>query len=179
MKIARIAVAALALSATIFVASCSDSPVAPPAPQQTAQLPQGELLDGLLRLTGLLRCAPLPAASTTKTIGQWGGVISVGPHSLVIPPGALDGPVTITATIPANSNVNRVTLQPHGLQFDRPAALTMSYNNCSGLGSLLPKRIAYVNGVLDILYYLLSVDNIWTNKVTGKLDHFSDYAMAW
>ena len=52
MKFARIAVAAFALSATVFVASCSDSPVAPPAPQATAQLPQGELLDGLLRTLG-------------------------------------------------------------------------------------------------------------------------------
>jgi hypothetical protein len=179
MKTVRFTIAALALSASVFVASCSDSPTAPPAPQATAQLPQGELLDGVLRLLGLVKCTPLAADTESRTIGPWGGTINVGPHRLVVPAGALDRYVTITASIPANSNVNRVTLLPHGLEFERAAALTMSYQNCDGLGSLLPKRIAYVDNALDVLYYLLSIDNLWTNKVTGKIDHFSDYAIAW
>ena len=179
MKTVRFTLAALVLSASVFVASCSDSPTAPPAPQATAQLPQGELLDGVVRLLGLVKCTPLPAATASKTIGPWGGTINVGPHRLVVPPGALNSNVTITASIPANSSVNRVTLLPHGLEFDGSAALTMSYQNCQGLGSILPKRIAYVNNLSDILYYLLSIDNLLTNKVTGKIDHFSDYAIAW
>ena len=179
MKTVRFTLAALVLSASVFVASCSDSPTAPPAPQATAQVPQGELLDGVLRLLGLVKCTPLQADTEIKTIGPMGGVINVGPHRLVVPPGALNRNVAITASIPANSKVNLMTLLPHGLEFERPVAITMSYANCEGLGSLLPKRIAYVNGVLDILYYLLSVDNLWTNKVTAKTDHFSDYAIAW
>ncbi len=47
------------------------------------------------------------------------------------------------------------------------------------LGQLLPKRIAYVNNRLTILYLLQSVDNIFTRKVTGRVDHFSEYALAW
>src|SRR5690606_25669377 len=121
------------------------SPTAPPAatlaPGDSAELLG--ILTGTLQRTGLLSCSALPAESVTRTIGRWGGVIEVGPHVLRIPAFALDGPVTITATIPANSRVNRVEFQPHGLQFDRSAALTMSYANCNLLGSLAPKRVAY------------------------------------
>jgi hypothetical protein len=55
----------------------------------------------------------------------------------------------------------------------------MSYANCSGLGSLLPKRIAYTNDLLQILSFLTSADNIFTHKVTGQVKHFSEYVVAW
>jgi hypothetical protein len=55
----------------------------------------------------------------------------------------------------------------------------MSYANCSSLGSLLPKRIAYVTDALDILYFLLSVDHPLAQTVTGRVEHFSEYAIAW
>jgi hypothetical protein len=32
---------------------------------------------------------------------------------------------------------------------------------------------------MQILEYLLSLDNLWRKKVTGRLDHFSEYAVAW
>jgi hypothetical protein len=182
MKSASIRLSALLLVLSVFVASCSDvSPTAPAshtvqaAPADSAQL-LGELWGGL-RGT-LLTCSPMPAASASATIGSLGGVINVGPHRLVVPPGALSGPVTITATAPS-STTNRVEFQPHGLTFARPAALTMSYANCGALARLLPKRIAYVDSQLNILEFLLSVDVLWQQKVTGRLDHFSEYAVAW
>jgi hypothetical protein len=55
----------------------------------------------------------------------------------------------------------------------------MSYRNCSLVGWLLPKHIAYVDGNLNILYYLLSLPNLLTQTVTGQVNHFSEYAMAW
>jgi hypothetical protein len=97
----------------------------------------------------------------------------------VIPPGALDRPTEITMTAPSARGVNQVHFEPEGLQFQRSAALTMSYANCSVLGKLLPKRIAYTSNALDIISYVLSVDNLWTKRVTGQLDHFSDYVVAW
>jgi hypothetical protein len=108
-----------------------------------------------------------------------GGSISAGPHTLVIPPGALLSPTTITMTAPTGRHVNAVRFQPEGLQFVTPAALTMSYANCNLLGNLLPKRIAYTDDNLNILYYLLSLDNLLSKKVTGKVNHFSDYIVAW
>ncbi|PYO36115.1 MAG: hypothetical protein DMD71_01275 [Gemmatimonadetes bacterium] len=131
-----------------------------------------------MQATGLLQCTPLPYASTTQVVGPTGGTIQVGPHTLVIPPGALVQNVTITAVAPS-ATVNSVRFTPQGLHFLAPAALTMSYSNCNLLGKLLPKRIAYTDDNLNILSYLISLDNLLSKKVTGKLDHFSRYAVAW
>ena len=136
------------------------------------------LLGSLLKPTGLLSCSPLPYATATETIGPDGGVIEVGPHRLYIPPRALSDDVTITAEAPTG-DVNLVTFEPHGLSFERPVALRMSYANCSVLGILLPKRIAYTSDLLAILEFLPSVDDFSNSRVTGKLDHFSGYALAW
>jgi hypothetical protein len=158
-----------------LASACGDR--TPTGPQPAA--PSADLIGSLLGATGLLKCSNLPYASTTQTIGIAGGVLSVGPHQLVIPPGALVRPTTITMTLPTGLGVNAVKFQPEGLQFRAPAALTMSYANCSLLGKLLPKRIAYTTDNLQILYYLLSLDNLFSKSVTGKLNHFSSYAIAW
>jgi len=60
-----------------------------------------------------------------------------------------------------------------------PAVLKMSYSNCSLLGILLPKRIAYTDNNLNIISYLLSLDNLLSKYVTGKVNHFSDYVVGW
>lgn len=158
----------------VAAAGCTDrSPVAPSAPAPNAGL-FGDI-DGL---TGLLSCTPLPADSASETIGPAGGVLYVGPHRLFVPAGALAAPVTITAVVPSDT-VNQIRFQPEGLTFEQPAYLTLSYANCNLLGQLVPKRIAYTTDALDILEYLLSFDNFWTRKVTGRLEHFSTYAVAW
>jgi len=108
-----------------------------------------------------------------------GGTISAGPHTLVIPPGALSSPTAITMTAPTGLGVNAVKFQPEGLRFTAPAVLTMSYANCSLLGKILPKRIAYTDDNLNIISYLLSLDNLLSKYVTGKVNHFSDYVIAW
>ena len=56
----------------------------------------------------------------------------------------------------------------------------MSYANCHGLGSLLPKQIVYTSdNLLSILEVLSSLDNPLGRTVTGKVKHFSSYAVAW
>jgi hypothetical protein len=157
----------------VAVGSCAtdESLTGPPEPESS-------LIGTLLRPTGLLSCSPLPYASTTATVGPSGGIITVGPHELRIPPGALAEPVTITAEAPSGT-VNLVRFQPEGLEFRSAARLTMSYANCNTLGLLIPKRIAYTTDALVILEYLLSLDNLWAQKVTGRLEHFSSYAIAW
>ena len=87
--------------------------------------------------------------------------------------------MAITGQLVTGSGVNAVRFQPDGLRFQRSARLTMSYANCNLLGLLLPKRIAYVSDGLNILTYLLSIDNLLSSKVTGQVDHFSNYAVAW
>jgi hypothetical protein len=164
----------LPLAVTLLAAlSCTaDTPTAPVAP------PEASLLGGLLSATGLLNCTPMPTASASATIGPDGGTMVIGPHTFVVPPGALESPITITALAPS-AKVNEIEFQPSGLVFERSASLTMSYANCNLLGKLLPKRIAWVDGNLNILSYLLSLDNLFAKQVTGQVDHFTSYAVAW
>jgi hypothetical protein len=165
---------AVLLAACLVVSSCGEPPASPAVPA-----PQADLIGALLQPTGILKCSDLPSDSDTETIGPAGGKLTAGPHTLVIPAGALDEPTKITMSVRTGSGVNAVHFEPEGLRFDRSAALTMSYANCDLLGKLLPKRIAYTSSAFDVISYLLSVDNLWTKRVTGRLDHFSDYAVAW
>jgi hypothetical protein len=155
--------------------SCGDNlPTASPTPSSSPLL-----VGDLLSATGLLKCTPLPYASASKVIGPAGGTLQVGPHVLRIPAGALSRSVTIRAESPSDV-VNSVRLYPEGLQFGGSgASLTMSYANCNLLGRILPKRIAYTSEGLQILSYLLSLDNVLQKSVTGQLRHFSRYAVAW
>ena len=181
MRYARF-LSALLVAGSLAVAawSCGDvnAPTSAAAPAAAAAAPSADLIGGLLEATGLLRCTPLPYASASKLIGPAGGELAVGPHVLRIPPGALTRPVLITAEAPSEP-VNSVRFSPEGLRFAHPAALTMSYANCNLLGRLVPKRIAYTTDRLFILSYLLSLDNFLQQRVTGRLEHFSRYALAW
>src|SRR6266567_3112955 len=65
------------------------------------------------------------------------------------------------------------------LPFEQTADITMSYAHCNLFASLAPKRIAYTTDGLDILDYLVSVDDLVAQQVTAELHHFSEYAIAW
>jgi len=174
MKARRVIVPALLLIAALACTDRSPTSLAPVAPP-----PQADLIGSLLGGTGLLKCSDLPYASSTSTIGPQGGSISAGPHTLVIPPGALSASTSITMTAPTGLGVNAVKFAPEGLRFSTPASLSMSYSNCSLLGKILPKRIAYTDDHLNILSYLLSLDNLSSKRVTGKVNHFSAYVVGW
>ena len=163
----------------LVVAGCTDRALMSPPESGPPTAPQASLIGDLLGATGLLQCSTLSYATATQTIGSGGGTIRVGPHTLTVPAGALSSPVAITGTLVTGRGVNAVHFQPEGLRFERSASLTMSYANCSLLGRLLPKRIAYVSDGLGILSYLLSIDNLFAKRVTGRVDHFSNYAVAW
>ncbi len=163
----------------LAVAGCTDRALMSPPESGPPTAPQASLIGDLLGGTGLLQCSALSYATATQTIGSAGGTIRVGPHTLTVPAGALSSPVAITGALVTGRGVNAVHFQPEGLQFARSASLTMSYANCNLLGRLLPKRIAYVSDGLSILSYLLSLDNLFAKQVRGRVDHFSNYAVAW
>ena len=190
----------LAASAVLLasLAACADSPAAPSGPSRPAPAPSAGLISDLLTpvvgdstanawedqttlevngLVGkLLTCNVTQRYQTTKTIGAKGGVIVAGPHSLVIPKGALTSNVSITAVVPEGTNVE-VQFYPHGLQFRKPAALTMSYQQCGAIRGLF-MGIVYVDEQKTIKETLLSFDDILNQRVTGKLTHFSSYMVA-
>ena len=127
-------------------------------------------------VSGLLECKVTESHSTTQFVGRFGGTIRVGPHSLYIPPGALNTTQRITATAPAG-NLVEIQFQPHGLTFEKPTQLTMSYRDCGLVGKLLP-RIVYADDNRNILEVLLTVPNVLRQTVTGQTDHFSTDLLA-
>ena len=163
----------------LVVAGCSDRALMSPSESGPQAAPQASLIGDLLGATGLLQCSNLSYATATQTIGSEGGTMRLGPHTLTVPAGALSAPVAITGALVTGRGVNAVHFQPEGLKFARSASLTMSYANCNLLGRLLPKRIAYVSDGLTIISYLISLDNLFAKQVTGRVDHFSNYAVSW
>jgi hypothetical protein len=153
------------------VGCSSDGPTAP-----VVAAPSASIVD-LLKNLHLLSCSTQPYAVATQTVGPQGGVIVVGTHRLVIPADALLQTVTVTAEQVPGS-VNSVRFSPEGLRFERPAALTLSYSNCSLLLSVL-KKVVYTDEQLRILQLLPSIDLRLDQAVSAPISHFSRYAVAW
>jgi hypothetical protein len=136
----------------------------------------GTLVGTLGSVTDLLLCSSQPYAVDSEWIGPDGGYLRVGTHTLVIPPGALSKWVKLTGEqIPGKTN--SVRFSPEGLRFERPAALTMTYNNCALV--LLQKKIVYTDEQLKILEVLRTLDLFRSKSVTAPIDHFSRYAVAY
>lgn len=178
---------ALALfTATTAAAGCTSDPVAP-EPQPTADL---SLVGGLAGPTttvlgrttslilGLVRCLPLDPKTGARSIGPAGGTLRVGEYTLNVPAGALDRTVRITMQ-QVQDTVNSVRFAPEGLRFNRPARLTMSYDNCGAVPNGRDHRIAYVDESLRVLEAPASRDDGRNDEVTADIDHFSRYAVAW
>jgi hypothetical protein len=183
--------------------SCStgESPYEPSAPQPSVQLsPSGQpaylvgdllgvvggtvggvvdlaggAIGGLLEITGLLSCQEQKYDVTYATIGSKGGTIKIGKHSLMIPKGALRKDVRIKAE-QMRGPTNSVRFSPEGLEFQRPATLTINYRNCEDVGT--PKAIVYTTEEFKILEVLRSLDLLKAETVTAPIDHFSRYAVA-
>jgi hypothetical protein len=184
MKSARLLFTSIVVGALITASSCGDSsptrplPAAPAGPQAQSNY-DGSWIDIIRTTWGLIdSCASLPGTSVTKTIDKKGGMIVVGPDTLIIPANALNKPVAITATLPHGYFVNVVKFQPDGLHFKKSATLIMGYSNCNLLGDA-PVRIAQVDDDLRVIEYLPSYDYKPGRKVYGALPHFSNYAIAW
>ena len=190
--ISRFTTIAMSALLIMFSASCS-SDALPTGPSNIASQPQvdpllGLPIDGVLDGLGsgggllgqLLTCGPQPYASASKVIGPNGGTIYVGKHTFVVPRGALNNNVRITAEAP-EGNVISVRFSPEGLKFNKrhEPRLTLDYSSCGLLPNLLPKHIAYTNESLSILSILGSVDNLLRRQVSADIEHFSRYAVAW
>jgi hypothetical protein len=165
---------AAVVAAALILASCGQDQAAPTDPLASS----AEFRRPGINSLWLLSCTPLAADSATQTIGPSGGTIEVGPHRLIVPPGALVSPVAITAIMPSDT-LARVRLSPEGLQFAREAKLEMSYAHCLGAWIPVPRQIVYLDLDLSVLEILESLTNLLARKVSTDLDHFSDYAVAW
>ena len=192
----RFSVLGLVLLLLSVGVSCSSTdtmaPVSAPAEQSSPQFGLlGDLTDGLTstvdgltstavgtlgNVTDLLLCSPQPYARVTETVGRDGGIIRVGSHTLVIPSGALASTTTITAE-QVSGRTNSIRFSPEGLQFEKPAVLTMTYGNCVLV--LLQKKIVYTDEKLRVLEVLKTLDLFQRKQASAGIDHFSRYAVAY
>lgn len=161
----------------LVLGSCMQQ--SPTAPTEAPDLGLIGAVEGVLApVVGLLTCDPLPYQVVSQKVGSGGGKIAVGPHTLVIPRGALRRETLITAEIFPDM-ASSVRFTPEGLTFAKPATVTLSYAHCQGATALLSKRVAYTTDLLAILEYLDSRDDARRKRVSANLDHFSRYAVAW
>jgi hypothetical protein len=184
MRRSRLWTLAFAALAALSCADAGSEPESSP-PIETAShdssafgIADGTVVNRLPIVPTLLSCEVLPLQQSAQVIGPDGGTITVGPHRLVVPRGALATDVPITAEITGDA-ASTVRFSPEGLQFQRPATLTLSYQHCPVVRSLLPKRIVYTTDDLRILELLRSIDFLWRKQVSAPIDHFSKYAVAY
>jgi hypothetical protein len=177
---------ALLASASAAASSCSDpSPVGVAPPTLAARRVGGGRL---------VSCTPLAYDSVTRVIGPAGGFLVAGGHVLVVDSLALSSPVTITVVAPSQS-VNVVRFRPEGLKFRTGAhgigaLVATNLDNCNvHAGQVL--QVVNVTDSLSILgilqaptttdsavvvKYKTYLGSLW---VGGRLQHFSNYAVAW
>jgi hypothetical protein len=169
--------AAMLLAALTATACVADAPTVPTSrPDAGAVAPRAVKPPRAQLVPSLIVCNPLPSASDVRTIGPEGGELRIGPHRLTVPAGALQSPVVITGEAPPSTAV-LVKFSPDGLRFAERATLTLSYSHCARLPSLR-ETIVQVDDLLAILEVLPSQDSP-AGTVTTRLEHFSNYAVAW
>jgi hypothetical protein len=125
----------------------------------------------------LLRCEPKPYDAEVAIIGPNGGQLHAGAHTLVIPKGALDHEELISMEAPTSSLVD-VRFEPHGLQFQQPAQLKLSYVGCVR-PTTADLMVAYIAQGGSVLELPPSVDLKGDKEVDADIDHFSRYAIAY
>src|SRR6266566_339717 len=183
----------LLLGASVAASNCgTPSPVGvdarAPALAASRGSPNDDADDADEEGDSLVSCLPLPYESVTQTIGPEGGVLEVRRNWLVVPRGALQDTVSITAVAPSDT-LALVRFQPEGLRFQKTAFLVVAYDNCRVKKSVTP-RIAHVTDALAVIEFLPAVAaspddprfkkvHKGHQRVVGELQHFSNYAVAW
>jgi len=189
MRPDRLPLAALLVAVTAAALSCADHSTTGPTagPEASAIARSGAPVlhaskkgggGGSGGSGGVDSCSTVLVGIIRQTVGPAGGVVALGPARLTIPPGALSAVVTIQAKIPAGYSGNYVQFKPDGLVFQQPASLRMSYSNCS-LVNATQLKVAQVTDGLQIIQYVPSTNDLGGLTVTGQLQHFSNYAVAW
>lgn len=184
----RKAIATALAAGIVAVAACSDAPSAPTAaPLQGAATavsanthwPYTGHGNQNSQRSGLVQCERHPAYVGSAEIGPSGGQIVVGTSRVIVPPGALNKKVRITATMPAGEHISIFfEFSPHGLVFKKPAGLVLDASGCD-IPSYYAPDIVYLGENGEILEYIQSYYSNHWHFVAAPIWHFSPYAVAW
>lgn len=175
----------LFLSALLSLAACADANTAPdPAPlkESSASASKKEYRghgNPNSQRAALVRCEQHPTWTGSAVIGPNGGTLLVGSSRVIVPPGALNKKVFITATMPAGEFITiRFEFQPHGLVFKKPAGLILNASGCD-IPSWAAPDIVYLSEAGEILEYIDAYYSNYWHTVAAPIWHFSGYAIAW
>lgn len=135
-----------------------------------------------LAATHPMKCPAEEGLSASATISARGGMVAVGGHSVVVPPGAVSRPTRITLTAPA-SRYLEVELNANGqesFEFRRPVEVTVSYARCGEIVDPAAVRSAWhVDAVTkEFLERMPGSDDRGAQAVSFATDHFSFFMIA-
>lgn len=127
-----------------------------------------------------VECGQGNGQSNAVAIGDAGGTVTMGGHSLTVPAQAVSGRTTFTITERAAGHIG-VEVEPHGTQFAKNATLTLSFGRCGGNpAGFEDLRVVEVRrGSTEIIRVLPSVVNTQARTVTTTgLQHLSGYLVG-
>lgn len=104
-------------------------------------------------------------------IGPDGGVLDIGPHRLIVPPGALTKQTLLSGTIPTGNSIE-IDFQPSGLQFRKPAGLIFDVSSCGPV----PNAI-FIDEVGGEDEHIQAIYSNWWHTIAAPIEHFSVYAL--
>ena len=136
--------------------------------------PRGKLDQGVQGVSPKIGASALVKAKV-------GGVVSLGRFSVEIPAGALDKDTVIEISV-SDPWLVMCELSPHGLQFNKPATLTVDYNGTDG-------ELLEVTSLTLGIYWYNEATGRWErvgrsmdkdrNLLGAQLEHFSGYSAGW
>lgn len=180
MKLRQLSRVFMAPAAVLLVfVSCSEQPTTPLTPSDTVSEWRGGNRSGAVGVFRALRRASRGAGIARVEITAEGGTISTNSATLIIPPGAVTEPVTITMLTPGGPFAAAL-FWPHGLEFDQPAKLMFSLEGTK-LGGDEPlygvyideRRGSWFSGDFEGLEYYEAV--VEDGMATFPIEHFSGY----
>lgn len=159
-------------------AADTTTPLAAPTARNDATYHDGRLVPGSNGQAGTapsqagagLQCSVPQALWGEAKVGPAGGELDVGPHRLIVPPGALTRDTVISATVPAGNTIE-IDFQPHGLRFNKPAGLILNASACSGVPDAL--YLDEIGGP----EHISATFSEWWHVIAAPIDHFSGYAV--
>ena len=164
------------------IGACSESSTPPTSPLTPGQALGSKIASQRTFATAsensfaIANCSNRTPAAYTGVFGPKGGTLVFGDNMLIIPGGALHDTVTITATV-MDETTSRVELEPHGLQFAKPAGLLLGTTDCQLSDPDYPE-IVYLSPTGEVLETIQAVYDPHWHTIASPINHFSGYAMG-
>jgi hypothetical protein len=161
----------LVTAVALLAAACAEPTITRPdaAPQFSASGPR------------LLECPTSETSSVSGIIDLLGGTLAVGPHYIVLPPGAVLEPTEFTITEPASRFVE-IRVRANGLDgfaFLEPISISISYERCTRNLADADLTIYKIDPqTKQLLRHMGGSNDPVARRVTVASDSLSGYSIA-